>query len=273
MRKKKYLKQILWMFSVFTIMGIMLFGAGKDIYAKKKDYIGKLEPGHTYYSNLDRKGKREKIYVKDYWTEDIQGIILYINGKQVLKDGWGGEYVELNLYVIDTNKNDDQMEIIAMRDTSIMQVKYYRYKSNKFKKVQDFDAVGRKKYKSFKHLQPLTDEFSEDNHGIMFRGNGKGKLTTRCCIQLKNNLGTAQFKDTLTLKKGKFTFSNKKTFKLLGDNSYSENAKDKSVLRSKGTNKVYKKPGSSKVVFKLKDKEKFYRKEIYIKDKKTYVSD
>lgn len=269
MLKKKYLKQILWMFGIFTIMGIMLFGAGKEIYAKNQDYIGRIRVGDKpRYSNLDQKGVKEKIYMKKYNKGNITGRTLYINGKAVLKDRqYRGEYDELNVYIIDANKRDNQKEILVLRDPYFMNIKYYRYTSNKLKKVQSFQSIGKKKFKYFNTFHMLT---SDAEHGIMFRGKGNGKLSVRCCVNLKNNMGVAEFKDTLILKNRKIELSKKKTFKLLGRSYISENAKDKAVLLSKGINKVYKKPGSSKVVFKLQDKEKFYRKEIYIKNKNTY---
>ena len=69
------------MFGIFTIMGIMLFGAGKEIYAKNQDYIGRIRVGDKpRYSNLDQKGVKEKIYMKKYerktfwknYTENIR---------------------------------------------------------------------------------------------------------------------------------------------------------------------------------------------------------
>lgn len=266
MKKRSYLRQILWM---FAIIGIMLFATGKNTYAKNKDYIGRIRVGDKpKYSNLDKKGKKEKIYMKAYNKGNITGRTLYINGKAVLKDRQDrGEYEELNVYIMDANKKDDQMEILVMRDPYFMQLKYYRYASSKLKKMQDFKSIGKRKFKDFRTFHMLTDDHE---YGIVFKGNGKGKLYTRCCVNLKNDLGAAEFKDTLILKNRKFVLSKKKVFTLLGDSSISENNKDKSVLLSKGVNKVYKNPGSSKVVFKLKDKEQFYRKEIYIKSRKTY---
>lgn len=257
-------KKIVLFISIFSIAIIGICSNQKDTYAK--DYTGKLKVGRTYKSNLDKKGKQEKICVK----YNLGNYTIYINNKKVFKTE-----DDINVYILDANKKDKQMEIFIVRGYRRLSIKYYKYKSSKLIKVQDLSAVVKKKYKNFNHLEILSENKKTGQTKILGT-DLKGRISLRICIQLKNNLGAVGIKDILTLKEGKFVNSGNKDFEILdfyqctaGERYTMENQK-KMILRSKGTNKVYKKIGSSKVAFKLANEEKFYRQRLYIKDKKTY---
>ena len=264
-------KKIVLFISIFSIVIIGICSSQKDTYAK--DYTGKLEEGRTYKSNLDKKGKQEKICVK-YEGNSLEWSVIYINSKKVFKTK-----DDINVYILDVNKKDKQMEIFIVKGDYRISVQYYKYKSSKLKKMQDFGSLVRKKYNSLNHLEVLSENAKTGSKKIL-SSDLKGKVCLRGCIKLKNNLGSVGIKEILTLKGEKFVVSKKKNFKIeksyLGNDIVSEEGlyrmvgQDKIILISEGSNKVYKKIGSKKIAFKLKNKEKFYRQEIYIKDKKTY---
>lgn len=241
-----------------------MFGTKYNVNAKTKA-VRPLTVNKKYYYNLDKKNAKEKVQVvkkvvtnenaKDYGWEYYS---LKINDKTVLSNLTSAVF-----YVTDVNTKDKQMEIFKIDHfnydvfaADMSQTTYYRYYSSKLHKVQTIGSVAKKKYKglSYTHYVNENDAFKVDS---------KGKLTYKVCIKLKNNLDMVHFNDALILKNGKFTTSKTKSFPLKDEDSYL-------VFRSKGTNKVYAKPDSKRVAFKLKNKERFYRKKFYLKDKSTY---
>lgn len=233
------------------------FGTKYNVSAKTKA-VNPLKANKTYQYNLDQKGAKEKVKVveKEKGDDDTY-MTLYINNKAVVSNVQYGA-----AFVMDTNKKDKQMEVVVVKNfqgdywaDSMSNAVYYRYKGGKLKKVQTFGSVAKKKYKSLAFMH-----FADKK--AVFRVDSKGTLTYKVCLGLGNGLDFIHFNDTMKLKNGKFVNSTKKTFSLKDE--YGES------WRSKGTNKVYKKPGSKKVAFKLKDKAEFYKTGVYIKNKSTY---
>lgn len=250
---------------ILSVLSITyIFGLKCNVSAKTKA-VKQLEVNKTYQYNLDQKGEKEKVQVvkrivkdenaKDYGREYYS---LKINDKAVLSNLTSAVF-----YIADTNTKDNQMEIFVIDHfnydvfaADMSKTVYYRYYSSKLHKVQTIRSVAKQKYKGLSYTHYINDNAA-------FAVNSKGQLTYKVCIKLKNNLDYVHFNDTLTLKNGKYVPSKTKTFTLKDEDSYL-------VYRSKGTNKVYAKPGSKKVAFKLKNKERFYRKGFYLKDKSTY---
>ena len=246
----KKLRNLLMML-VLTV--ICVFGTKYNVNAKETN-VKPLKVNKTYYYNLDQKGEKEKIKVVQKEDDDLtEYITLYINNKVVISKIETG-----SVFVIDSNKKDKQMEIITAVDvdnSELSQINYYRYSGGKLKKVQNLDSLIMKKHKS---TYSMIHYFTEKT---IFKLDSKGNFMYKMCLGLNSGIDAVHFKDALVLKKGKFVNSNKKNFALMDE---------KWDYAAKGTNKVYKKPGSSKVVFTLKNKEKFYAKNIYIKSKKTF---
>ena len=141
-------------------------------------------------------------------------------------------------------------------DVNLKKITYYRYSGGKLKKVQDLERLIKKKHST------QYDAIHYATEKAAFKLDSKGNLMYRMCLYLNEQLDIVHFNDALVFKKGKFVNSRKKNFAFIDE--------EKLYYYSKGINKVYKKPGSSKVAFKLKNKEKFYREGIYIKNKSTY---
>lgn len=236
------------------------FASKCDVSAKTTS-VKPLKANKTYEYNLDQKGAKEKVKVvqKQVSTDDYDytSMTLYINNKAVVskvKDG--------AVFVMDTNKKDKQMEVLIAKGfqndswtDNLCDATYYRYTSGKLKKVQNLGSVAKKKYKKLAWIHYVTDHAA-------FKVDSKGNLTYRVCLSLDKGLDYIHFDDTMKLKNGKFVTSSKKSFSLKDEGT--------GTYRSKGTNKVYKTPGSSKVAFTLKDKGVFYKKGVYIKNNSTY---
>lgn len=260
----KTMRKLRNIFIMSVLAATCIFGTKENVSAKTKA-VRPLSVNKKYYYNLDQKGAKEKVQVvkrvvtnenaKDYGWEYYS---LKINDKVVLSN-----LTSAIFFVADTNTKDKQMEIFKLDHfnydvfaADMSKTTYYRYYSSKLHKVQTIGSVAKKKYKGLSY----THYVSENN---AFLVDSKGKLTYKVCIKLKNNLDMVHFNDTLILKNGKFTTSKTKSFSLKDEDSYLE-------FQSKGINKVYAKPGSKKVAFKLKNKERFYRKGFYLKNKNTY---
>ena len=251
--------------NVLIMMALVLacvFVSKNNVSAKTKS-VNPLKANKTYKYNLDKKGKAEevKIVKKEDPDEFEKYTTVYINKKAVLS-----KVREAAVFVLDTNTKDKQMEIIVIKDfdndtsygggADLSNAVYYRYTGGKLKKIQALKPVIKKKYTSgYAFIHYVTNK-------TVFKVDSKGNLTYRMCISLKKGLDYIHFSDTLVLKKGKFVTSKKKSISLRDET--------KEPYYSKGTNKVYTKPGSSKVAFTIPDNTAFYRKSVYIKDKKTY---
>lgn len=136
-------------------------------------------------------------------------------------------------------------------------VTYYRYKNGKLKEIQNLGKVAKKKFKSLSGIHGVSDD------DYYFAIDGKGNFKYIACLRLSNGLDFVHINDTMKMKNGKFVTSSKKSFKINYDGI------EPYPNRSKGTNKVYQKPGSSKVIYKLKNKERFYKTGIYLKNRST----
>lgn len=215
--------------------------------------VNPLKKDKVYEYNLDQKGAKEKVKV----TKDSKGgVLLSINNKIVLSDlGKRGA-----VFIVDTNRSDKQMEILITDNywentQEDLALKYYRYSEGELKKIQDLENVAKAKYKKI-----------EATHGAsskrVLTTDQKGNLTLGICLRVENhvNYDYLHFNDNFILKNGKFVISKIKTFKI----------KNRDVSSSKGSNKVYKKPGNKKVLFQLKDKEEFYCEEVYIQSNSVY---
>lgn len=243
------------LFMMSALAVACIWGSKYNVSAKTKA-VNPLKVNKTYQYNLDQKGAKEKVKVMETEKGDDQTFMtLYINDKAVVSDVKYGA-----AFVMDTNTKDKQMEIIVTKyfnddywADDMSSAVYYRYTGGKLKKVQTLGSVAKKKYKNLAFMH------YEDKKAV-FRVDSKGNLTYKVCLGLANALDYVHFSDTMQLKNGKFVNSTKKSFSL----------KDEEVsYRSKGTNKVYKSPGSSKVAFKLKNKAAFYKTGVYMKNSST----
>lgn len=213
-----------------------------------------LQIGKTYTYDLDKDGAKEKLLCN--FTGSGYNKQLTINGKKVFSTK--SQYAEIA--VADMDQSDKQMEIFiasgkGLEDIfSSVNLKYYTFKNGKFAKVQDIKSVIKQKYSSVKYISVAGEEtayFPVKN----------GKLSVGVNLNLKNGLGIKSIYDTVVFKKGKFVTSTNKSFSI---EEYG------TKYKCKGTNKVYKSPGSKKVAFKLKNKEKYSVIGFYWKNKNTY---
>lgn len=241
---------------VMSALAVTCVFASKSNISAKSKIVKPLQPNKIYQYNLDQKGAKEKIKVVKEDIDDISdSITLYINDKAVASNVENGE-----VCIIDTNKKDKQMEVLIQKNAYYYErsaMTYYRYKNGKLKKVQTLGSVAKKKFKNLSGIHGVTyDDYD-------FAIDGKGNLKYVACLRLSNGLDFVHINDTMQMKNGKFVASSKKSFTI----NYT--GIDKYPNRAKGTNKVYQKPGSSKVIYKLKDKERFYKTGIYLKNRNT----
>lgn len=255
--RRTLVKKLRNLFTMLAFTTICILTSKYNVSAKTKA-VKPLKENKTYTYNLDQKSKKEKVQVVRKTVKGYDRYSLKINGKTVLSNLTSAVF-----FVTDTNIKDKQMEIFVIDHfnydvfaADMSKTTYYRYYSSKLHKVQTIRSVAQKKYKGLSYTHYV-------NENSAFLVDSKGNLTYKVCIKLKNNLDLVHFNDTLKLKNGKFVPSTKKSFTLKDEDSYY-------VYQSKGSNKVYTKPGSKKVAFKLKDKERFYRTGFYLKDKSTY---
>lgn len=228
--------------------------------ASKSAVCETLKPSKTYYYNLDKKGKKEKIKYtlkksdsKSSSAYDYTAIVS-INGKQVYKKTLKGFYdIPFLIMVTDTNANDNQMELMIMESkggfndvwySDIDNLYYYQYKNGKAVRKQNLASLYRKNIKSDSPENMLETQI----HGMKAKSyltvSGKGELYARICFY-HSNFNFIHLKGKLKLKNGKFKFLAKEL------NILDTKTADNLYLALKDTN-VYTKPGGNKKAYIIK---------------------
>ncbi len=241
-----------------------------------------------YQYDLDKDGKKEKIIIKttqskgtryNEYLEEYEEVIniketLYINDNEIKSitfvdeygDGIQKAYKAFRVYIADMDISDKQMEMFVIFGGGISQdytdgenwienIDYYTYKNNKVKKVQNLISLFKNKY-SFYTIHSL------DNKKIINIDNGD--ISVKICKKLGGGLDFVHFKDCVSFVNGEFKVSTTKNYNLLEE--VEDNIRNR--YRCKGTCKIYSDINEKKVVYTLKDKNKFYRMGLYIKNKK-----
>ena len=229
-----------------------------------------LKNNKTYSFNLDKKGKSEEVRFEQTKNEEEYTTYyksdLFIQGKKVFS---ANDTMKVKAVVADTDKSDKQLEVLIIQGywsdnpqewSEIKHIYYYKYSNGKTKKVQDIYSLIKSKFDKFTDVHSASDK--------LITVDGKGKLLNKVCIRLAsykngNGMDFIHIKNNVKLVSGKYVNTKDKSYKL-----YNEGFNNKETVHvSKVKNKVYKKPGGSKVAYTLKKNDTFTIKSYYRKSK------
>lgn len=225
-----------------------------------------LKVGKSYSFNLDKKGKNEKVILSRKKIKSQKySYALKINGKVVYNTVFDNNKLnsdDLRVLVIDTNKSDNQMEVLILRGyfdkmswiSDIRKIYYYKYSNNKFTLIQNLTC-------QIKNKMPNTAVHAL-NDNYYFTIDGNEKITLRFCLHIDHTSEYYHFLGNFILKNGKYSITKNEEFILKDSNS---------IYNSTGKNITYIQAGSKKVSYILKKNSKFYMRRIVIKNKEIYL--
>lgn len=225
-----------------------------------------LKVGKSYSFNLDKKGKNEKVLLSRKKIKSQKySYALKINGKVVYSTVFDNNKLnsdDLRVLVIDTDKSDNQMEVLILRGyfdkmswiSDIRKIYYYKYSNNKFVLIQNLTC-------QIKNKMPNTSVHAL-NDNYYFHINENRKITLRFCLRIGQTSEYYHFLGNFILKNGRYSITKNEEFVLKDSNM---------VYTSTGKNVTYVKVGSKKTSFTLKKNSKFYMRRIVIRNKEIYL--
>lgn len=247
---KTTLKKIVWTWALCLMaafaLGAKAQAATPTIYKFEPSYNSSAET----YKGMDVTGDKVNDTVKVKYKEVSTGYMvcrIYVNGKQVFKQkrGWEPTWTIQLIRLQNGKVLFDINSTIGSDDACIHCL--YVYKNGKLQKMYDFQ----------KHYAKYASYYSVDITGVT--GN-KMKATTYAMFYLT---GSISYDMNFVYKGGKVK---------LGSNKYKiQYGYTKNNWTVGRTMKVYKKPGSKKQVFTLRDGDKVKINKVVYKKNKPYI--